>query len=147
MTVHTHAGVEIARPVTEVWATVTDYGTDRRWRKGIKEMTPDADGAPKVGTRVREVLELAGRTYTTDTVVTEVGPGLSYRFAGSGTSGKVRGRRRVVEGLEPDSAVFTYDVEVEPEGIPRIAQPLLGWWFKRSLERDLDDLRDLLEAA
>ena len=147
MTLNTHASVEIARPPAEVWATVTDYENDRRWRRRITEMRPDVPGPPRVGTKVREVLQLGGRAYTTDTAVTEVGPGMSYRFAGRGTSGQVEGRRRVVPGLEPDSAVFTYDVDLQPEGVPRLAQPILHWWLRRSLDQDLARLRDLLEAA
>ena len=105
-------------PRRQVWAVVTDYATDTVWRKGITEMTPDRDGPPHVGTNVREVLQLGGRQYVTDTTVTEVGPGMSYRFAGTGTSGVVRGRRNVTPAATPDTAVFTYDVELEPTPSP-----------------------------
>ena len=98
---HTHVAVEIDRGPEEVWPVVSDYASDTRWRKGVTEMTPDRPGAPEVGTRVREVLELAGKAYTTDTVVTETGPGMAYRFAGDGTSGAVRGGRTVVAGSGP----------------------------------------------
>ena len=81
---------------------VSDYATDTRWRKGIRAMTPDVPGPPKVGTNVHEVLHLAGRDYVTETTVTEVGPGLSYRFAGAGDSGQVSGRRSVRAGARPD---------------------------------------------
>lgn len=98
------------------------------------------EGSSPAGRRatghVREVLRLAGREYTTHTAVTEVGPGLRYRFAGSGTSGKVQGGRTVEGGRTPGSATFTYDIELEPEGIPRAAQPLMGWWLTHSLRRD-----------
>jgi hypothetical protein len=104
---------------------VTDYATDTVWRKGITEMTLDRDGKPQVGTKLREVLTLGGRRYVTDTDVTEVGPGMSYRFASAGNSGVVRGRRNVVE-IAPESAVFTYDVELEPHAIPRIARRALA---------------------
>lgn len=108
-------------------------------------MTPDVAGAPRVGTNVREVLRLAGRSYVTDTTVTETGPGLSYHFAGSGTSGRVRGRRSVEPGDAPGSAIFRYDVELEPEGLPPGTAPVLAWWLGHSLRRDLARLRDLLE--
>jgi hypothetical protein len=143
----TNVGIEIDRPPADVWTVVSDYDSDTRWRKGIVEMTPDVAGAPQVGTRVHEVLELAGRSYVTDTAVTEVGPGLSYRFAGAGTSGQVSGRRSVREGGTPGSAVFTYEVELEPDGLPRVAAPVLAWWLRRSLRRDLGRLREMLEAA
>jgi hypothetical protein len=146
-TLRTHVDIEIARPAEAVWSVVTDYATDTTWRKGITEMTPDRDGPPQVGTNVREVLELGGRTYVTDTAVTEVGPGMSYAFAGEGTSGVVRGRRSVVPAQAPGASVFTYDVELEPTAIPRFARPVLRWWLQHSLRRDLLRLRSMLEAG
>jgi hypothetical protein len=145
-TLSTHVDIEVARPPATVWEVVTDYATDTVWRKGITEMTPDREGPPRIGTNVREVLQLGGREYVTDTTVTEVGPGMTYAFAGGGTSGVVRGRRSVTEGTTPESAVFTYDVELEPDGIPRPARPILRWWLQHSLRRDLRRLRAMLEA-
>ena len=145
-TIHTHLDVEIARPASAVWAFVSDYPSDTRWRKGITEMTPDREGAPSVGTKIREVLRLAGKTYVTNTAVTEVGPDMSYRFEGSGTAGMVRGGRTVVE-TAPGSSIFTYDVEVEPSSIPPPLRPLVGRMFRRSLAKDLGRLRTLLETG
>ena len=147
MTITTHSAIEIHRSPAEVWETVSDYAADTRWRKGITEMTPDIDGPPRLGTNVREVLVLGGRSYTTDTSVTGVGPGLSYRFAGTGTSGAVTGGRRVEPGAGPDTSVFTYDVEVVPTGVPAVARPVLGWWLRHSMRRDLRQLRTLLETS
>jgi hypothetical protein len=143
----TTAEISIDRAPAEVWDVVSDYDADRRWRRGIVEMTPDRPGEPQVGTRVREVLRLAGREYTTDTIVTEVGPGMSYRFAGDGTSGRVRGRRSVREDAASGGSVFRYDVELEPERVPRGVAFILTWWLGRSLRRDLGRLRALVEAA
>jgi hypothetical protein len=145
-TLYTHVDIQIPRPADEVWAVVTNYATDTSWRKGITEMTPDRDGPPQVGTKVREVLHLGGKDYVTDTAVTEVGPGMSYRFAGEGTSGVVRGGRSVVSSAL-DSAVFTYDVELEPHAIPKLARPILRWWLQHSLRRDLRRLRSFVMHA
>ena len=146
-TLYTHVDIEIPRPAETVWAVVTDYASDTVWRKGITEMTPDRDGPPQLGTKVREVLRLGGREYVTDTEVTDVGPDMSYRFAGAGTSGVVRGRRSVTPGTSTGSAIFTYDVELEPQAIPRIARPMLRWWLQHSLRRDLRQLRNLVDTA
>ncbi len=145
-TLHTHVDIEIARPADTIWNVVTDYATDTTWRKGITEMAPDRDGPPEPGTKVREVLHLAGRDYVTDTTVTDVGPGMTYAFDGKGTSGNVRGRRTVTP-TAATSAVFSYDIELEPESIPRSARPVLRWWLQRSLQRDLATLRSMLETT
>ena len=62
-TLYTHVDIEIPSPAEAVWEVVADYATDTVWRKGITEMTPDRDGPPQVGTKVREVLKLGGREY------------------------------------------------------------------------------------
>jgi hypothetical protein len=142
---HTNVEVQIDAPPDRVWSVISDYDSDRRWRKGILEMTPDVAGAPRVGTNVREVLRLAGQTYTTDTTVTEAGPGMTYRFAGTGTSGLVGGGRSVRPGATPGTTIFRYDVELEPDGLPRPAAPVLAWWLRHSLRRDLGRLRGLVE--
>ena len=146
-TLYTHVDVEIARPPLAVWNVVTNYAKDTVWRKGITEMTPDRDGPPRVGTNVREVLQLGGREYVTDTAVTEVGPDMSYSFAGEGTSGVVRGRRSVVPAGTANAAVFSYDVELEPNAIPRPVRPILRWWLQHSLRRDVLRLRTLVEMT
>lgn len=143
----TKVDVAIDRPADDVWSVVTDYATDTEWRKGISAMTPDRDGPPAVGTNVREVLQLAGREYVTDTTVTEVGPGMTYAFAGQGTSGVVRGRRTVEPGARAGSSVFRYDVELEPHQVPAVARPVLRWWLQRSLQRDVRRLQRMLEVA
>jgi Polyketide cyclase / dehydrase and lipid transport len=148
MTITVINAIDIDRAPDDVWAVVSDYATDTRWRKGIVEMAPDVDGPPRVGTRVREVLELAGRTYTTETAVTDVGPGLTYGFTGTGTSGRVSGRRTVTAGASGDSARFAYEVRLEPgEAIPRVVAPLLARWLRHSMRRDLRRLRRLIEAT
>ena len=144
-TLTTHLEIEIPRPPDAVWAVVSDYPTDTIWRKGITEMSADRSGPPSVGTKVHEVLELAGKTYVTDTAVTEVGPGLSYRFAGAGTSGVVRGGREVAP--KGAGSLFTYHVEVEPTEMPRAMRPILGWWLRRSMRKDLRRLRAMIESA
>ena len=107
-------------------------------------MTPDPPGPPAVGTKVHEVVRTSGREYVADTVVTELDPGASYRFAGSGTIGGLRGGRAV----RPDSrgAVFTYEIELEPRGAMRLLRPVLGPMVRSGLRKDLGRLKELLET-
>ena len=139
--------VTIRRSPDVVWATVSDYSSDSVWRPGITEMTPDPPGPPAVGTQVREVLHKGGRDYVTKSTVTEVGPGMSYRFSGSGTTGKVEGGRSVVAGASDSEAVFTYQVTLTLSGAARFLRPIVASSLRKGLREDLGRLRDKLESG
>lgn len=145
-TVHVDESVQIDRSPAEVWAAIADYSFDLQWRKGLLEMAPDPAGGPTVGTKVHEVVRNSGRNYVADTAVLNLDPGVSYRFAGSGTIGGVGGGRSV----RPDDgtgAVFTYTIELEPKGGMRLLRPLLGPMVRSGLKRDLQTLKALLERG
>lgn len=139
--------VTIARPKQAVWDVIADYRADAHWRSGLLEMTPDPPGPPRDGTRVHEVLRTAGRTYVTDTVVSDVVEGTSYRFKGSGTSGDVRGQRRVEPNGDASVSEFTYEIELVLHGASRWMRPLVAKIMTASLRRDLQLLKGQLESG
>ena len=139
--------VSIDRPPAEVWAAIADYPFDLQWRRGITEMTPDHPGPPAPGTRVHEVLKMAGRSFTTESTVSDVDPGVSYRFAGSGTSGDIRGSRTVQANEGRGGSVFTYRIDLEPKGAARALGPLLVPILRSGLQKDLKRLKALLETT
>ncbi len=139
--------VTIARAPDAVWHVVTDYASDHLWRPGITEMTPDPPGPPVVGTKVREVLKTGGRSYVTDSTVTNVVPGMAYSFSGRGTTGGVEGSRTVVTGPSDGTAVFTYTVDLTLTGGMRWLRPVVKNTMQRGLRADLARLRELLESA
>jgi carbon monoxide dehydrogenase subunit G len=144
-TIHVEESVSISRPPAAVWEAIADYGFDREWRKGLREMSPDPPGPPAPGTRVHEVLRSSGRDYVADTVVTEIEPGVSYRFEGSGTMGGLAGGRAVRAAETGTGAVFTYLIELRPEGAMRLLSPVLGPMVRSNLRKDLRRLKALLE--
>ena len=144
--VHIEESVQIARPAAEVWDAIADYGFDLRWRKGLVEMTPDPPGPPTVGTQVHEVVRSTGRDFVADTVVTDLEPGISYRFAGTGTIGGLAGGRRVRADRQENGAVFTYEINLRPRGRMRLLGPLLRQIVRSGLRKDLRRLKALLDA-
>ena len=142
--VHVQESVQIARSPAEVWDAIADYGFDRQWRKGLTDMTPDPAGPPAVGTKVHEVVRSSGRDYVADTVVTELDPGVSYRFAGEGTIGGVAGGRSV-RANDGAGAVFTYTIDLKPTGGMRLLRPVMGPMVRSGLKKDLQKLKALLE--
>jgi Polyketide cyclase / dehydrase and lipid transport len=142
--VHVEQSVRIARPPAEVWDAIADYSFDREWRKGLTDMTPDPPGGPEVGTKVHEVVRNSGRDYIADTVVTEADRGVSYQFEGGGTIGGLKGGRRV-EPAGSGAAIFTYTIELEPQGPMRFLRPVLRSIVRSGLKKDLQRLKSLLE--
>ncbi len=145
MTVRVEESVHIAKPPPDVWDAIADYAFDLEWRKGLSEMTPDPPGPPAKGTKVHEVVRNSGRDYVADTVVTEVEPGVSYRFSGAGTIGGLSGGRAVRN--DAAGARFTYTIELEPQGGMRLLRPVLGPMVRSGLKKDLQKLKTLLEGA
>ena len=142
-TIHTSVDVEIARPPADVWAVVSDYATDSRWRKGITEMTADVAGPPAVGTCA--ALHSAGRDYVTDTTVTEVGP-QRYRFAGEGPAAPSRaaaGSWPAPIPARPSSPTTS----TCSRALSSVARPVMGLVAAPVLAQDLHRLRDLIETG
>ncbi len=128
--------IEIEQPASTVWRVIADYDRDAEWRTGLSEMIPDPPGPPHNGTRVHEVLRTVGRTYVTDTVVSEVE---------NGTSGDVAGRR-IVRPLGANRSSFTYEIELKLRGATRLVHPLVARIMRSSLRKDLMNLQGLLAA-
>ncbi|MBA3263794.1 MAG: SRPBCC family protein [Thermoleophilaceae bacterium] len=145
-TVRIEESVQIAKSPAEVWEAIADYAFDRRWRKGLVEMTPDPPGPPAAGTKVHEVVRSLSRDFVADTVVTELDPGASYRFMGAGTIGGVGGGRSVRADPQGTGTVFTYEIELRPQGNMRLLGPLLGPIVRSGLKKDLRRLKVLLDA-
>jgi hypothetical protein len=92
------------------------------------------------------VQNTGGRSYVTDSTVSSLGPGMTHRFSGTGTTGGVEGSRTVVATV-PGESVFTYRVELTLTGGLRFARSIVGRTMRKSLRGDLDRLRDLLESS
>ena len=135
--------ITIRRPPSEVFGFLADFANDPRWRRDVREMTPDPAGIAQVGTAVHEELRFGGRTHRTDTTVTEVEPERLVAFAGHGTGGAVAGRRRV-SGHDRGTEV-RLELHVATSGALRRLEPVLAPLFRRGVRRDLRALRELLE--
>ena len=130
-----------------MWDVIANYANDLHWRAGLLKMSPDPAGLPRNGTRVHEELRMAGRTYVNDVVVSDVVDGVSYRFAGSGTSGDVQGGRRVSPTENPNEATFTYEIDLVLRGATRLIKPLVAATMGASLRKDLATLKNMIEAG
>jgi hypothetical protein len=136
---------EIARDRETVAAFVMDPVNDTRWIKALDSArTLDGDGPVDVGTRVERVASFLGRRIEYVNEIVELEPG----------------RRLAMRSVKaPFPMEVTYELEDTPQGTRmriraggeaggfyRIAQPLLGAAVRRGIEKDLSELKQLMEA-
>ncbi len=135
----------IRRASPEVFAYVSDYTRDPTWRTGVSEMLHDPPGQIHLGARTHERLTFAGLRMTNVAQIVEFEPGRTTAFRTIGGSLVASGYRLVETAA--DGAHVTYAAEVELHGPIAIAAPLLEWYLGRTVRRDLERLKHILEAA
>ena len=139
----------IARPRDEVFAYVSDYENDPRWRAGIQEMTLNPRGQSQLGTTSHEVLRFFGMKTTTDGEVTHYEPSQEIAFVGTMPDGTSVSNRRVVATVAEhrNETQFTYELTVGLKGVMAAFTPVMQTMMRRLCAADLARLKHLLEAG
>jgi uncharacterized protein YndB with AHSA1/START domain len=135
----------VARPVADVFAYVSDYRNDPRWRRGVDAMQQRPDGPVVAGTTTEEHLRALGRRLVVHARVVESVPGRRLEFTSTLAPLKSSGFREVTP--EGGGARLTYGLTVELSGIYRLLAGPLSRNYGRRIEEDLARLAALLEAG
>jgi uncharacterized membrane protein len=137
------AEVQVGRPREEVAAYMTDPANDPEWIGGLREARLLGDGALAEGSRVARVASFMGRRveYVNEVTTLELGRILemrsvkapfpmhiTYTFEDAGGATVVRNRVRGGGGL------FS------------LGSPLFAPMVRRNVQKDLERMRDVLEA-
>jgi carbon monoxide dehydrogenase subunit G len=137
------AEVRVARPRAEVAAYMTDPGHDPEWIGGVREARLHGEPPLRAGSRVARVASFVGRRieYVNEVVSLDAGHldmrsvvapfpmHITYSFAPDGE----------------DATVVRNRVRGEPGGFFALFGPLLAPMVRRSVQKDLERLRDGLE--
>ncbi len=134
-TLEFRSSTDIDRSADTVWAVVSDYRSDPRWRRGVATMDPQPPGQVMVGTTTREVLRLAGRTYRSEGLVEAVGPGRSFRWRT--VSGATAWGSRRVDELPDGRCTVALELSVVPGPAERFMVPILRRMLAGNLRSDL----------
>lgn len=116
--------VEVARPVDEAFAYVTDPRTMPEWQEGC--VSGQMDSAPaRVGSKCTTVRRIGGREREVVTQITECDP--PRRWSDRGISGPIRAIVGVtVEPLaDPARSRVTIDLDFTGHGVGRLLVPLV----------------------
>lgn len=137
------ASTIVAAPRDVVAAYVTDHHNDPIWIGGITESELEGDAPIAVGSRVRRVASFLGKRidYVNEVVRLEPGSVLEMRS---------------VKSPFPMAVTYTFEdapggtrtgvrVQGDPSALYRLAGPLLARQVKRSIQGDVERLKDLLE--
>jgi uncharacterized protein YndB with AHSA1/START domain len=135
---------EIARPVGDVFAYVTDPSRLATWQTNTVSAVQEGNGPLGLGTRLREVHRAGGRDLESLVEVSDYEPDRTFAL-------------HVVEGALPVDARITFaptgrgtlmrfDAHGQPTGPLRLAEPILRRTLKRQFARHCATLKQLLEA-
>jgi hypothetical protein len=137
--------VDIARPPAEVFPWLLEEDKVPRWT-GHLQRYERLDGGPVgAGSRIRQVLEVSGRTIDVELEVTAYEPpsGAQTRFSTNGIE--------VVSSYALEAAGagtrLTQSIEAKPSGLTaRMLVPIVQPRLEQKLTEDLERLREELSA-
>ena len=136
--------VVVNRPLSEVFAYLTDVRNVAEWQSGVIETRPHSAGAVTAGTRFTEVRDFMGRRVESTLEVSEYDP--ERRFSVRVVSGpvplEVRHSLEAIGGATRISVVG----EGEPGGLFKFAGALVARQAKREFETSFAALKRTLEA-
>jgi uncharacterized protein YndB with AHSA1/START domain len=140
------AEVAIRRPPRDVAAYMTDPAHDSEWIGGVREARMETRPPLAVGSRVARVAYFLGRRVEYVNEVTELDPERVLDMR----SVKAPFPMRVTYSFEPAdgsgaATVVRNRVRGAPGGFFALFGPLLAPMVKRSVQKDLERLRDVME--
>lgn len=142
--INVSSSTTIERPAGEVFDFVRNQENARTWLSGWLETRPTSD-TEGVGYTWIDVVEVFGRPVETEFEITEFEAGRKIAF-------------KSIRGSFPVSAVYsftpdgewtnvTFELEGEPGGFFKLAEPLLGRMLQRQWDTNLANLKDVMETA
>jgi uncharacterized membrane protein len=141
--------VEIARPRGEVAAYMTDPANDPTWIGGVREVRVETPPPLRAGSRVARVAAFLGRRVEYVNEISELDPGrvLDMRSVKAPFPMRVTYSFEDADGGAAGPATVVRNrVQGEPGGFFALFGPLLAPMVRRSVQKDLERLRDVLEG-
>jgi uncharacterized protein YndB with AHSA1/START domain len=138
----------IHRPVEAVFAYATDPEKSRLWQTenvvAEKNLAADPQGKPRL---VKTVKGLGFKTdFTMETAEFEPNRKIVTNVTGGGSYGHVSGRGEWLFDGVPEGTRVTFDWEVELGGLLKLVAPVFAPLARRTLHRDLENLKKVMEA-
>jgi uncharacterized membrane protein len=137
--------VEIDRPLEKVFNYVSDVGNYPKWMAHALEVRNDTAGPPQQGDTFVVAIKSVGRRFETPYERTSFEA--NRRYTDRAVGGPIPSQRwhsAFQEG--PGGTRLTRAVDVDSRGLLRLLEPLQKRAAERQLRKDLQTLKDVLEA-
>ena len=138
--------IEINRPLEEVFNHVSDVGNYPQWMAHALEVRKDTAGPPQQSDRFIVAIKSVGRRFETPYERTSYEA--NRRYTDRAVGGPVPNQRWDCTFQEvPGGTRLTRAVEAEMSGILKLLEPIQKRSAERGLRRDLQTLKEVLEAS
>ncbi len=136
--------IDISRPAAEVFAYVSDQTNGPEWQQSLDEVRRVTPGPIGVGTRHTFVRRLGRRQITGENEYLEFEPG--RRVAFTFTSDDLTGKGWYeVSPLGTGQTRLDSGVEIDLQGLTRLASPLVAMSIRKEDSEDSARLKEILE--
>jgi carbon monoxide dehydrogenase subunit G len=136
--------ITISRPIEEVFAYVSDFRNAAQWQAGVVEVRQTPEGPVRIGTQITFVRTFLGRKLEGTSEVVEYEPPTKHTF--QSTSGPLPFTVSRIFEPATEGTNVTIVFEMQPGGVFALAEPLIARSFRRAVEADFGNLKDLLES-
>lgn len=138
--------IHINRTPHAVFAFVSDYERDPKWRSEVIEMTFQDPGPTGIGRRVLEKSSVFGQRLDTLSQVTEYEPDIKIVSRSLSGPTPVNSYRIVMPDEQGTRFTYRLDVDLSKAWFFRMLSPILTPRYQKTLDSYLVRLKQLLES-
>ena len=136
--------ITLERSPQEVWDFLMEPGNQARWQNAVLSVRTEPEGPIGLGTKYFETRQLLGKRFDLSFVVSRFDP--PGHSAIELTSGPFTGGANYTLQEDDGGTRMTLGLRVDVGGFFKLAEPVVRSILIREMERNLQDLKVLVEA-
>lgn len=138
------ASITINSPIEDVFAFVTDVDNDAKWQSAVIEAKATSEKKNGLGATYSYIVEVFGKKLETNGEVTAYEPHSRYEWKSTNGPFPISGGSTFE--ATADGVRVTQTINAEPGGFFKLAEPLMNKQQKSQMEKDLAQLKSVLEG-
>lgn len=143
MAVQVQSAIEIARPIDEVFEVIADVANHPKWAGSVDDVRNLSHNPLQVGATWIQVSRFLGVDISSQAQAVVFDP--PYELIGTSSKplpGQVAWQAEEIDG----GTRVTLTIDLEPQGVLKLAEPVLKNMVQSQIDKDLSSLKDILES-